>query len=180
MLVCRDCGTRADLDTLSECPVCGSTRLTVAEPEQVNQGFNLAFGIFGCEDCGAFYSLDQDRSICPRCGSIHDLPDRRVEDRVQAFGSDLIRLQERLEFAHNEIFSDRGARRPDPEYLTWLRSSVIEQFENWAEDLISGMSRGNFSEPNDPQTTAAWANLQRITNELIDFVLALKREPSPV
>src|SRR4051812_45688828 len=105
---CTRCGVTLSLDTLSQCPFCGSLTLVPGRPPRTDKGFTLSYVVFGCEDCGAIYSLDHGLSACPGCGSAHDLADRHVEARVRHFGADLVRLQERLEYAYNCAHSDRG------------------------------------------------------------------------
>lgn len=181
MLECAQCRAHLTLDTLEECPICHSSDLipdVVPRPHN-SPGFNLVWGIFGCEDCGAVYSLDEDRTECPQCGSTHDLADRHVEKRTAYFGADLQRLQERLEFAHNLLFTDRGMRMPEAVYRDWLNPEVLEMFLSWADLFIHGMSEGDYNDPDRPVTQAGWTDLQAIINEVIDFALSLKRKPGP-
>jgi RNA polymerase subunit RPABC4/transcription elongation factor Spt4 len=184
VLACRNCRAWFDLETLSKCPICGSLGLIdtdiVEQDDRGRTGFNLAFGLFGCDDCGTVYGLDEELVACPICGAPHDLPDLRVEKRVQFFGPGLVRLQERLEFAHGEPIATRGSRMAESEYVTWLRSSFLYKCLGWGDTLIENMSRGNFNEPDLAETQAAWTDLQGFTNEVIDYALWLKRHPGPV
>ncbi|MGX1776556.1 hypothetical protein ACWIGW_30900 [Nocardia brasiliensis] len=176
---CTQCGVSLSLDTLSECTICGSATLVPGGEQRTDRGFTLSYGVFGCEECGAVYTLDKDLSACPRCHAAHDLPDRHVEARARHFGADLVRLQERLEFAYNSEYSDRGVRGPDGHYEVWLRTLMLPNFLRWADELPVGMGSGDFSDPEGAHTRQAWSSLLALANEVIDVALSLKRNPAP-
>ncbi|MFC9437729.1 hypothetical protein [Nocardia sp. NPDC057030] len=167
------------LDTLSQCTICGSPTLVPGGPPRTAGGFTLSYGVFGCEDCGAIYSLDRGEGACPECGSAHDLPDRHVQARVRHFGADLVRLQERLEYAYNCPHSDRGARGPDGRYEVWLKTLMLPNFLRWADALPAAMGSGDFSDPEAEHTRVAWTTLLALANEVIDVSLSLKHNPGP-
>ncbi|WP_148309752.1 hypothetical protein [Kutzneria albida] len=125
------------------------------------------------------YSLEQGREICPECGSEQNSTDQDVERRINGYGADLVRLQERLEFAHGEQIAVRGNRLPEPEYRQWLCDELMEQILAWTDRLIPTMSLADFNDPSDVGTREAWTQLLELANDTIDCTLQVKQRPGP-
>lgn len=174
---CRSCSAEFDTAALNECPICGASSFDKPD-KRGNRGFDLQFGVFGCEDCSAVYVLADDRACCPRCGARHEGTDRHVARRLNGFGTDLVQLQERLEYAQSEPIALRGERINESDYAQWLHD-VLVRLDTWSDQLPKAMSQGDFNEPDDAATKAAWTDLQELANEVIDSVLTLKHTLGP-
>ncbi|WP_227981886.1 hypothetical protein [Nocardia spumae] len=176
---CTACGAGLTTDELSHCAVCGSAELVAGDLPKSSAGFHISFTIFGCDNCGQIVGvagLPSDR--CTTCGSELQLVDRQAEVRAQHFGADLVRLQERLEYAQNMEFSDSGDRIPAGEFRQWLFTS-IQTTADWADRLPEQMGDGDFDDPGDARTASAWSNLLGLTNEMLDLAIDLKSSPAP-
>lgn len=179
-LRCGSCGTHFDLQLqTAACPLCGSTHLERREVGERREGFRLSFGVYACDECSATFVNRGGDTHCPQCGAVQDSTDQHVQQRMDAFGTDLIRLQERLEFAHDEPISSRGDRRTQEEYKTWLVETLLPEALWRADRLVPLMSHGDFNQPESPDTKAAWTGLLELANEVIDTSLAVKRRPGP-
>jgi hypothetical protein len=116
---------------------------------------------------------------CPGCGAAQAEADDRVQRRIAKFGEDLVRLQERLEFAHAESIAVRGDRLSEAAYRDWLADEMLEDVIAWADELGPLMAAGDFNEPASPDTQSAWTALLELVNRIIDTALAAKRHPGP-
>jgi hypothetical protein len=130
-------------------------------------------------DCHSVYVIDEGSEICQNCGSTQDGVDKNVELRVGGYGTDLVRLQERLEFAYGEPISTRGDRLPEDEYRAWLYTLLQGKVLVWSDQLIPGMSQADFNDPADMQTRQAWTALLQLAHETIDIALDTKARPGP-
>ncbi|WP_431972386.1 hypothetical protein [Nocardia sp. bgisy134] len=146
---------------------------------KTDKGFRLSFTVFGCADCGKVFGVAEGRADqCSECGSELQLVDRRAELRTQHYGADLVRLQERLEFAQNLETADRGNRMPAEEFRQWL-PTAFETILEWADRLPKRMGEGDFDDPTAADTRIAWSSLLELSNEMLDFAVDLKSNPAP-
>jgi hypothetical protein len=160
--------------------LCGGAQVEPYESDGRRQGFTLSFGVFACDNCSETFVNREGDTGCPRCGSVQESTDQHVQRRADGFGTDLVRLQERLEFAHDVPVAARGDRRSEDEYRAWMLGSLFTAVLEWSERLVPLMSRGDFNEPTLPETRAVWTDLLELANDIVDTALATQSRPGPV
>ncbi|MFD4353582.1 hypothetical protein ACFWPX_13555 [Nocardia sp. NPDC058518] len=177
MQCCTACGAGLTTDNLISCVICGSPQLVPGEQPKTTEGFRISFTIFGCEGCGQVVGVAGPAEQCSTCGSDLQLVDGQAEVRAQHYATDLVWLQERLEFVQNLAFTDSGDRMAVDEFRQGL-VTAIEATLGWADRLPLHMGEGDFDDPADSDTAVAWSNLLALANEMLDLTVDLKSSPA--